>query len=117
MTTTSASRTAASKRNSACGCATRATRTASRRCSVQQRRDRPGEEREVALGREAMIAVLDQRDLHVTAREALGEGEAGLPGHVGILHAVQQPHRAGDRDGPAHEEMPPAVLDQFSREE
>ena len=50
--------------------------------------------------------------LAMTAVEALGEGEAPLPRHGDVAHAVQQPYRAFERDRLAHDEMALAVLEQ-----
>ena len=41
----------------------------------------------------------------------VGQLEAALPGHVGILLAVQDAHRAGQRDGPVEQAMQVAIVE------
>jgi hypothetical protein len=59
-----------------------------------------------------VIAFLDEGDRDVPALEALGEVQASLPGNRVVEHAVQQPHRAGERDLVRHYEMTAAVFEQ-----
>ena len=56
----------------------------------------------------------DQRDPDILARQTLRDALAGPPGHVGVAHAVEQTHRAGQRDASAQQQMPAAVLDQVA---
>ena len=48
---------------------------------------------QVLRARLAMVAVLDERQLDILAAEQIDEIERVAPGHVGIAHALQNPHR------------------------
>ena len=44
-------------------------------------------------------------DLHILAVDLLGDAQRDLPGHVRVALAVQQPHRAVERDAARQQQM------------
>src|SRR5262249_23232035 len=50
--------------------------------------------REIGIARQAMIAILDEVNDDFRPLQPLGKPQRCLIGHIGIGHAVQQPHRA-----------------------
>ena len=55
------------------------------------------EEREILRAREAVLAILDEGEVHVglgTAQK-IDQGEGVAPGHVRVLHALENAHRTG----------------------
>src|SRR6516225_5111768 len=61
--------------------------------------------------RQAVIAVLDQRQHHVIAGKARDQRLGMLPRHIRILHALEDAHRAAGLDHPAQQQMIAAFLD------
>jgi hypothetical protein len=57
------------------------------------------EQCEVGLGGEAVVSGFDEGELDVVAYQALVKFQAELPGHVRVVHAVQDADRAGYGDG------------------
>ena len=69
---------------------------------LRHRRDQP---LDVLRPRQAMVAVLHHREHHVVVREPRGQLDRVLPRHVGVLHALQDAHRAAGLDQAAEQEM------------
>src|SRR5262245_46231420 len=67
--------------------------------------------------REAVIAVLDQREHYVVAGDARGEFDRVAPWHVGIGDALQDAHRTAGLDHAAEEQMLAPFLDQGAGDE
>ncbi len=67
--------------------------------------------REILRRRQPVVAVLDQGEGGI-AREFFDQFQRVLPGHVGILHALDDVRGRVDGDGGAEQEMAAAVLDQ-----
>ncbi len=63
-----------------------------------------------------MVAVPDHGQHHVVGRQPMGQREGMLPGHVRVLAALQDVHRAPDIDGTTEQKMIAALLDQRSRD-
>jgi hypothetical protein len=59
-----------------------------------------------------VVAILHQRYLDVGALHLLSNAQRDLPRHVGIGLAMEQPHRAVQRDRGGQKQMVAAVLDQ-----
>ncbi len=68
--------------------------------------------RDVLRTRQAMIAVLNQSQHDIVLRQALRQFERMLPGHVRVLHALQNANRTPNFNGAAQHEVIAAVLDQ-----
>ncbi len=58
----------------------------------------PQQQRDVGGAAKAVVAVLDQRHLHIVRMQRFGEPERDVPRHIGIRLPVQQAHRTGQRD-------------------
>ena len=89
------------------------------RCATalrKKRRHRASEEGQILGAGEAVVAILDQGDLHVAAFQLLGNAQGGGPGYVGVPLTLEQADRAPDRDGSAEERVPAAILDQGTGE-
>ncbi len=79
---------------------------------ISKLRHRGEQPLDVLRTRQAVIAVLDQREHDVVAGEARRQLDRVPPGHVGILHALQDAHGTAGLDHAAEQEMLAAVLDQ-----
>ncbi len=77
---------------------------------AQQRLQGPAQAFQVFRLRQAVAAVLDQGDLHVAGLQPPGEAQARPPGHVRVLHAVDQADGDPERDLLAQQEVRAAVL-------
>lgn len=71
-----------------------------------------GDQREAALVREAVVGALDQREPQIGALGMLEEPQRDRGRHVGIGRSLQQPHREGQRQRVAQDQVGAAVLDQ-----
>src|ERR1043166_9882591 len=71
---------------------------------------------DVLRAREAVIAVLDEREHNVLARDARAQFSRMLPWHVGILHALQDANRAAGLNHAAEQKMLPSLLNQPARD-
>jgi len=60
-----------------------------------------------------MVAIFDQFDHHIGLGQTAGKSKRGFIGYVRILHAVEQVDGAANPDGPAQQQMVPALLDQL----
>src|SRR6516165_1050532 len=69
---------------------------------------------QVCFARQPVVAIFDQDDQNLAAVEAFSEGDAGLPWHRFIAHAVKEPHRAVQCDWPGHYQVPLAVLKELA---
>ena len=67
---------------------------------------------EIRICRQPMIPLLDEGHGDVPALELRSQAHARLPRNRIVEHAVQQPHRAGERDLVCHYEMAAAVFEQ-----
>ena len=63
--------------------------------------------------REAVIAVLDQRQLDIGAGQQIDQRQRMAPRHVRIAHALQDAHRAAGIEGLTFEQMRAALFDQM----
>src|SRR5215813_8332845 len=79
-------------------------------------RSRLGHGRDQALdvlgARQAMVAVLHQREHDVVAGKASGQLDGVLPWHVGVLHALENPYRAAGLDHAVEQQVSASLLDQ-----
>src|SRR5215475_771751 len=66
------------------------------------RRDQP---LDILRARQPMVAILDQREHDVVARDPRDELDRMLPGHVGVLDPLQDTHRAAGLDHAAEQKM------------
>jgi hypothetical protein len=64
-----------------------------------------------------VIPVLDQGEHDIVLCKARGQINRVLPGNIGILHALQDPHRAAGLDHALAQQVAPSVLDQAARDE
>src|SRR3954447_16902846 len=71
--------------------------------SAQQQRD-------VLRARQAVVAALDQGRLDIVRFEPVDQTEREAPGDVGIGCAMEEPHRAADRDWGAEQLLPLPAL-------
>ena len=78
--------------------------------------DRRDQAVEVLRPREPVIAVLDERQRDAVPRQMLDQLEGVPPGHVRVLHSLQDVDRAAGADRRAEQQMPAAVLDQAARD-
>src|SRR5437660_10652903 len=62
--------------------------------------------------RQAMIAVLDHGQHDVVGWQPMRQRQGMLPGHIPVLGALQDAHRATDIDRAAQQQMVAALLDQ-----
>src|SRR3546814_1763971 len=85
--------------------------------TLSQAVDRALQAGEVGRLRQAMGGALHQRHLDIAAFEGAGEAQAGLPRHIGVLHAVNEAHRAAERDRPSEQQVAAALLDEPARSE
>ena len=69
---------------------------------------------QVCFARQPVVAIFDQDDQNLAAVEAFSEGDAGLPWHRFIAHAVKEPYRAVQCDWPGHYQVPLAVLKELA---
>src|SRR4051794_33517472 len=68
------------------------------RSSLDQGIESLRKQREIGRRRETVVAVLDQRNGGIAAREPFGKAQAEPPRHGLVAHAMQQPYRPIDRD-------------------
>src|SRR5712692_5324157 len=59
-----------------------------------------------------MVAVLHQREHDVVAGKASGQLDRVLPGHVGILHALEDPHGTAGLDHAVEQQVSASLLDE-----
>ena len=59
-----------------------------------------------------MVARLHEQDFDIGAGEGVGHLQRVAPRHVGVRHALDNPHRPGEGEGRAQDEPLAAVLDQ-----
>src|SRR5512143_1541875 len=76
-------------------------------------RQDPFDQGQFARFREAMIAVLDERDLRVRS-ECFDKFQRVLPRHIGIAHALNYAHRTAESNPAVEEQMLAAVLNQHA---
>ena len=86
--------------------ASEAGRVRRRSCGTFRKRvHRAQQQGYVLLARQAVIAVLYQRDLYIVRTQALCEPHADLPRHVGVALPVDQPHGGIDRNRSAEQQL------------
>src|SRR2546429_2365827 len=75
-------------------------------------RHRGDEPLDVLGTRQAVVAVLHQREHDVIAGKARGQLDGVVPWHVRILDALENSHRAAGLDHTVEQEMAASLLDQ-----
>src|SRR5262245_54553395 len=81
---------------------------------LRHRREQP---LDVLRPRQPVVAVLDEREHDVVAREARGELYGVLPRNVGVLDPLEDAYRTAGLDHAAEKEMVAALLDQAARDQ
>ena len=59
-----------------------------------------------------MVTITDQGEDDIGSGQGLGEGQGMVPGHIRVLAALQDAHRAGNRDRPRQNRPLAAILKQ-----
>src|SRR5262249_3347215 len=94
--------------------ATASSARAPARCAARAKmlefRDRGDEPLDILGTRQAVVAVLHQREHHIVAGKARGQLDRVLPRHIGILHPLENAHRTAGLDHVVEQEMGAALL-------